>query len=169
MNRVKSLVFLGRLGYRPNPQNYFKIILKDDFSPLVQKLTELLLVFDGKIRYIKKIKIHRSENDEHWLKLDDLHLLMELRGQRVKLAILKDDYFQMLQLIDNKTPLGKPVVFETEKLGVVEEVLENPYQKTLVVKSEGKGKMLIPFVDEYVKGVTKKRVEVKNVQRLLNL
>lgn len=162
-------VFLGKIINTFGIKGELKIYSESDFIPKrFAKGKNIFIDVAGK-KEIHQVSSFRVHKNNVLITIDDLYDINQIEkyiGCEVyansldELELDDDDYY-----IDDLVGLK---VYNTidEYLGIVNDVLEMPRGYLLEVKNELKKKILIPFVDAYVKEITSEKIVIEEIEGL---
>ena len=142
-----DVIYIGKLVNTHGIKGEVKIISDFKYKDVVFK-TGSNLYIGGNGYVISSYRKHKNFDMVTFEGLDNIDDVLSLKGSSV--YINRDDF--VFDGVLNEDLYGKKVYDKDRFIGVLEEVVNIPSGELLVVISDGK-RVLIPYVDEFVKRI----------------
>jgi len=165
---IDELITIGNLSKIPDKEGYFTLKKNGDFPEGYQDFREFFLIFkDHRVRFVD-VEFSRTNPDKIEI-CDDFITRDVINSGGVELALAKEDV-NSLRINQGQIPLGaREVIFQDKKIGILKDVFYNNAHDVLVVELLSGKEIMIPGVDRYIVEISKNKIEVKNIEDLLNL
>jgi len=117
---------------------------------------------------IESYRKHKNYDMIIFSAVNNINQVLKYKGKRV--YVNKDD----LKLVDNmildEEVIGCNVYENNEYIGVVTDIMKLSVNDIMVVINEEKKKILIPYINEFIKEVDidKKRISIKSIEGLIS-
>lgn len=142
-----DVIYIGKLVNTHGIKGEVKIISDFKYKDVVFKIGSNLYI-GGRCYVISSYRKHKNFDMVTFEGIDNIDDVISLKGSGV--YINRDDF--VFDGVLNEDLYGKKVYDKGRFIGVLEEVVNVPSGELLVVISDGK-RVLIPYVDEFVKKV----------------
>ena len=168
-NQISDLIILGRLGNIASEDESFRFHPNGNFQPLLLDTQKFLfLIFPEKqIRYIPFT--HNQKKGNYFLRFTDFFANLSISdSKKTQIAILKDDYNQILEIESYDDIIDFKVIYEDQVLGLIQDYFEQGDHYVITIEYKNK-ELMIPLVEEYLTEIDfdNNTVHIKNAIELL--
>lgn len=165
--KLSDLVQIGQIGKKIYNDGCIKLKVDNNFKSLIKNIRDVFLVFkDNRVRYVTIDKVYLRKNPR--IKFLEKEVMTEIgKSGKVKLMLPEEKTTNQ----DSEYIIRFKVIWNNKEIGHVVQVIDNSFQKLLLIKKKNEDEFFIPLVDVYVKSVDSKNREiiVKNISELLDL
>ncbi len=171
---IQDLVSVGRLGTVIDKEDFVSFRKNDHFQPaFFHENPDVFLIFDKDIVFYVTIDRIREAGKKSFLHFAEDGVIEAIRNAgKTEVAYPEDEYRKMYVSEENQyDPRDMKAVFNEEVIGTIEDYLENPGQRVLIIISEDGKEILVPEVEAYVEWVDydKRIMYFRNIQELIDL
>jgi ribosomal 30S subunit maturation factor RimM len=167
--KISELIKIGTLGNSIDKAGFIRFKLYPEFVDI--DLENLFLIFkDNKVRYVSVVQ--EDNNRGSRFLLDDTEVMTEAAEERNVFIALTAEEIAQQKSSEVLSNLRSFKVIETDKLiGEVAEVLDNGFQKLIVVKKNEGDEFMIPWVEHYITEIDlpQKQIIVADIGELIDL
>ena len=154
-------VYLGRIVNTHGIKGEVRIISDFERKSLVFKKDFKLYIGNTYNReVINSYRIHKNYDMITFKGINDINDVLKYKGKKV---YIKKDEFEFPGIL-NEDLIGVSVYASDKLIGKVKDIYKNVNQELLILDNG----MMIPFVDEFVKGVSKERIDINLVKGLID-
>lgn len=153
------MLFLGKLVNTHGIKGEVRILSDFKYKKLVFEKGNYLYIGDDKL-LINSYRVHKGYDMVTFDGINDINEVLKYKGKKV---YINRDEFEFPGML-NEDLIGVSVYECDKQIGMVKEIYKNVNQELLVLDNG----TMIPFVDEFVKSVSKEKIEVKLVKGLIN-
>ncbi len=138
-------------------------ILSDfDYKDIVFKKGSKVYINNEKL-VITSYRVHKCYDMVTFDGINNINDVLKYKGFDV--CINKNDY-EFPSILDDEL-VGVNVYFNGKNIGVLKQIQKGKMQKLMVIYN-GKQDILIPYVDEFVKRATIKKIELTGIEGLID-
>lgn len=156
------MLCIGKVVNTHGIKGEIRIISDFKYKELVFQKGNYLFIDDDKLQ-IKSYRVHKNYDMVTFEEIDDINQVLKYKGKKV--YIDRNDY--IFPDLLNEDLIGVNVYGDGELVGVLSAIKTNAAQELLVVKN-GEKEYLIPNVSEFVKNITKDKIEINLIEGLIN-
>lgn len=153
------MLFLGKLVNTHGIKGEVRILSDFKYKELVFKKGNYLYIGEDKL-LINSYRVHKGYDMVTFDGINDINDVLKYKGKKV---FINKDEFEFPGIL-NEDLIGVSVYSSGELIGKVKDIYKNVNQELLVLDNGS----MIPFVDEFVIGVSKERIDVKLVKGLID-
>jgi len=148
--QISDLISIGKLGNAKQNKGLILFRPNRNFKREYLSIRDVFLVFtDKRVRLVTLDKV--SEAKEIYLSFLEKEIIAEIKSSvSVEMMITRNDMKTINKQDTDYDPVGKIVVFEGRKIGVISDVFFNNAQDVLVIKLEDGKEIMVPDVAEFV-------------------
>ena len=143
---VSDLVAIGKLGKLIDEDGYIPFKPGKNFHP--DLLGNIFLVFrNNSVRYVTVEEVKKN----YRIKIDDSETAQTaVEEGNVKVMLPKGEVDTFVKTLDIDDHVGKIIIFKSEVIGKVVEILNNSVYDLLVCELENKQELMIPLLDKFI-------------------
>jgi ribosomal 30S subunit maturation factor RimM len=162
---ISDLVTIGKLG---------KVIDENGFIPFkagknfhLELLGNIFLVFrDNSVRYVTVEEVTKN----YRIKIDDSETAKHAADEgNVKVMIPKIEIESLQEELGYDDHVGKSIIFNSEAIGKVIEILSNSVYDLLVCELNNKKELMIPLLDKFILEINDGNITVQCIEGLLKI
>jgi ribosomal 30S subunit maturation factor RimM len=171
---IQDLVSVGRLGTVIDREDFVSFRKNDHFQPaFFHENADVFLIFDKSIVFYVTIDRIREEGKKTFLHFAEDGVIDAVRNAGTTEVAYPDDIYRKITASDDDAydPVDMKAIFEDRVLGTIEDYLENPGQRVLVIISDNGKEILVPDVDAFIERIDleKRIIYFKDIQGLIDL
>jgi ribosomal 30S subunit maturation factor RimM len=171
---IQDLVSVGRLGTVIDKEDFVSFRKNDHFQPaFFHENPDVFLIFDKCIVFYVTIDRIREEGKKTFLHFAEDGVIEAIRNAGTTEVSYPDNVYRKMYVSDDETydPIDMKAVFEDKVIGTIEDYLENPGQRVLVIISNDGKEILVPEVDAFIEKVDEEKriIYFKGIQELIDL
>lgn len=153
------MLYLGKLVNTHGIKGEVRILADFKYKDLVFKKGNFLYIGEDKL-LINSYRVHKGYDMVTFDGINDINDVLKYKGKKV---YIKKDQFEFPGIL-NEDLIGVSVYASDKLIGKVKDIYKNVNQELLILDNG----MMIPFVDEFVKGVSKERIDINLVKGLID-
>lgn len=171
---IQDLISVGRLGTVIDGEDYVSFRKNDLFQPAIfHEHPDVFLIFDKDIVFYVTIDHIREEGKKIFLHFAEDGVIDALKNAgTTEVAYPRDDLKRINASEDDLyDPIEMKAVFEGQIIGVVEDTLENPGQRVLIILTETGKEIMVPEVDAFIERIdeAEKTIYFHDIRELMEL
>lgn len=153
---------IGKVVNTHGIKGEIRIISDFEYKNIVfQKGNHLYINNDELI--INSYRVHKNYDMITLKSITNINDVLKYKGYDV--YINKNDY-KFNGILDDEL-IGVNVYFKNKKIGIIKQIQKGKMQKLFVIYN-GKKDILIPYVKPFIKNISSSKVELKEIEGLLN-
>jgi len=162
---ISDLVAIGKLGKLINENGFIPFKASKNFQP--EFLGNIFLVFrNNSVRYVTVEEVKNN----YRIKIDDSETARSAADEgNVKVMIPKIEIESLNKELDIDDHVGKVIIFKSEVIGNVVEILNNSVYDLLVCELNNKQELMIPLLDKFILEINEKSITVQCIEGLLKI
>ncbi len=153
------MLYLGKLVNTHGIKGEVRILSDFKFKKDIFKKGSHLYIGKDELT-INTYRTHKNYDMVTFDGINDINDALKYKGKKV---YINRDEFNFNGIL-NEDLIGLPVYEDDKLLGNVKEINKNVNQELLVLDNG----TMIPYVDEFIKNITKDKIEVKLIKGLIN-
>lgn len=163
--QLSDLVAIGKLGKLIDENGFIPFKAGKNFHP--KFLGNIFLVFrDNSVRYVTVEEVKNN----YRIKLDDSETVQFAADEgNVKVMIPKIDVESLQKELNIDDHVGKEIIFKSEVIGKVVEILNNSVYDLLICELKNKQELMIPLIDKFIIKINDNCITVKCIEGLMKL
>ncbi|MBT5420085.1 MAG: hypothetical protein HOK80_04280 [Candidatus Cloacimonetes bacterium] len=162
---VSDLVAIGKLGKLIDEDGYIPFKPGKNFHP--DLLGNIFLVFrNNSVRYVTVEEVKKN----YRIKIDDSETAQTaVEEGNVKVMLPKGEVDTFVKTLDIDDHVGKIIIFKSEVIGKVVEILNNSVYDLLVCELENKQELMIPLLDKFIIKINDENITVCCIEGLMEI
>jgi len=162
---VSDLVAIGKLGKLIDEDGYIPFKPGKNFHP--DLLGNIFLVFrNNSVRYVTVEEVKKN----YRIKIDDSETAQTAADEgNVKVMLPKGEIDTFVKTLDIDDHVGKRIIFKSEVIGKVVEILNNSVYDLLVCELENKQELMIPLLDKFIIKINDENITVCCIEGLMEI
>ena len=162
---VSDLVAIGKLGKLIDEDGYIPFKPGKNFHP--DLLGNIFLVFrNNSVRYVTVEEVKKN----YRIKIDDSETAQTAADEgNVKVMLPKGEIDTFVKTLDIDDHVGKIIIFKSEVIGKVVEILNNSVYDLLVCELENKQELMIPLLDKFIIKINDENITVCCIEGLMEI
>ncbi len=163
--QISDLVKIGKLGKLVDENGFIPFKAGKNFHP--EFLGNIFLVFkNNSVRYVTVEEVINN----YRIKLDDSETAQSAANEgnvKVMLPKIEIEYLNIELDIDDH--VGKRIIFKSEMIGKVVEILNNSVYDLLVCELNNKQELMIPLLDKFILEINDNNITVQDIEGLMKI
>ena len=162
---ISDLVAIGKLGKLIDEDGYIPFKPGKNFHP--DLLGNIFLVFrNNSVRYVTVEEVKKN----YRIKIDDSETAQTaVEEGNVKVMLPKGEVDTFVKTLDIDDHVGKRIIFKSEVIGKVVEILNNSVYDLLVCELENKQELMIPLLDKFIIKINDENITVCCIEGLMEI
>jgi ribosomal 30S subunit maturation factor RimM len=162
---ISDLVEIGKLGKLMDEDGFIPFKPGIDFQP--DFLENVFLVFkNNSVRYVTVEEVKKN----YRIKIDDVESAKLAANERnVKVMLPKSVVESFIKTLDINDHVGKEIIFNSEVIGKVVELLNNSVYDLLICELKNKQELMIPLLDKFILDINDENITVHGIEGLMEL
>jgi ribosomal 30S subunit maturation factor RimM len=162
---ISDLVAIGKLGKLIDEDGYIPFKPGKNFHP--DLLGNIFLVFrNNSVRYVTVEEVKKN----YRIKIDDSETAQTAADEgNVKVMLPKGEIDTFVKTLDIDDHVGKIIIFKSEVIGKVVEILNNSVYDLLVCELENKQELMIPLLDKFIIKINDENITVCCIEGLMEI
>ncbi|MBT4575282.1 MAG: hypothetical protein HOB92_02320 [Candidatus Cloacimonetes bacterium] len=162
---ISDLVAIGKLGKLIDEDGYIPFKPGKNFHP--DLLGNIFLVFrNNSVRYVTVEEVKKN----YRIKIDDSETAQTAADEgNVKVMLPKGEIDTFVKTLDIDDHVGKRIIFKSEVIGKVVEILNNSVYDLLVCELENKQELMIPLLDKFIIKINDENITVCCIEGLMEI
>ncbi|MBT4333192.1 MAG: hypothetical protein HOD64_07930 [Candidatus Cloacimonetes bacterium] len=162
---ISDLVAIGKLGKLIDEDGYIPFKPGKNFHP--DLLGNIFLVFrNNSVRYVTVEEVKKN----YRIKIDDSETAQTaVEEGNVKVMLPKGEVDTFVKTLDIDDHVGKIIIFKSEVIGKVVEILNNSVYDLLVCELENKQELMIPLLDKFIIKINDENITVCCIEGLMEI
>ena len=162
---ISDLVAIGKLGKLIDEDGYIPFKPGKNFHP--DLLGNIFLVFrNNSVRYVTVEEVKKN----YRIKIDDSETAQTAADEgNVKVMLPKGEVDTFVKTLDIDDHVGKIIIFKSEVIGKVVEILNNSVYDLLVCELENKQELMIPLLDKFIIKINDENITVCCIEGLMEI
>ena len=164
---LSELVLIGKLGNSIDSEGFVRLRKTKNFKESYLSFSDIFLVFkDNRVRLVTLLDV--SVDKGYKLRFKETDIVQDgISTGYVKVMLAGEDIQKEDETEDNW--IGSAVYLSGEKTGQVIDVFNNGVYDVFICENEEGQEFMIPDVDLYVEKKTIGKLEVRNIDELIDL
>ena len=162
---ISDLVAIGKLGKLIDENGFIPFKAGKNFQP--EFLENIFLVFrNNSVRYVTVEEVIKN----YRIKIDDSETAQSAADEgNVKVMLPKIEIEYLNKELDIDDHVGKVIIFKSEMIGKVVEILNNSVYDLLVCELSNKKELMIPLLDKFILEINDDNITVHGIEGLLKI
>ncbi|MDA3813730.1 MAG: hypothetical protein PF570_05695 [Candidatus Cloacimonetes bacterium] len=162
---ISDLVKIGKLGKLIDENGFISFKPGENFHP--DLLGNIFLVFkDNSVRYVTVEEVTKN----YRIKLDDSETAQFAADEgHVKVMLPKIEIESLIKELDIDDHVGQEIIFKSEVIGKVVEILNNSVYDLLVCELNNKQELMIPLLDKFILEIKDDNITVQDIEGLMKI
>ena len=162
---ISDLVAIGKLGKLIDDDGFIPFKAGKNFHP--DLLGDIFLVFrNNSVRYVTVEEVKKN----YRIKIDDSETAQAATDEgNVKVMLPKGEIDTFVKTLDIDDHVGKRIIFKSEVIGKVVEILNNSVYDLLVCELENKQELMIPLLDKFIIKINDENITVCCIEGLMGI
>jgi len=162
---ISDLVEIGKLGKLMDEDGFIPFKPGIDFQP--DFLENVFLVFkNNSVRYVTVEEVIKN----YRIKIDDSETAKLAADEgNVKVMLPKIEIETLNKELDIDDHVGKEIIFKSEVIGKVIEILNNSIYDLLICELNDKQELMIPLLDKFILEINAESITVQCIEGLLKI
>ncbi|MCD6176477.1 MAG: hypothetical protein J7K29_01410 [Candidatus Cloacimonetes bacterium] len=162
---ISDLVAIGKLGKLIDENGFIPFKAGKNFQP--EFLENIFLVFrNNSVRYVTVEEVIKN----YRIKIDDSETAQSAADEgNVKVMLPKIEIEYLNKELDIDDHVGKRIIFKSEMIGKVVEILNNSAYDLLVCELSNKKELMIPLLDKFILEINDESITVQSIEGLLKI
>jgi len=162
---ISDLVAIGKLGKLIDEKGFLPFKPGKNFHP--DLLGNVFLVFrNNSVRYVTVEEVQNN----YRIKIDDVESAkMAADEGNVKVMLPQIEVEAFIKTLDIDDHVGKEIIFNSEVIGKVVEILNNSVYDLLICELKNKQELMIPLLDKFVLEINDDSIAVQSIEGLLKI
>ena len=162
---ISDLVAIGKLGKLIDENGFIPFKAGKNFHP--ELLGNIFLVFrNNSVRYVTVEEVTKN----YRIKIDDSEIAKNVADEgNVKIMLPKIEVKFLTEELGYDDHVGKVIIFKSEVMGKVVEILNNSVYDLLVCELNNKKELMIPLLDKFVLEIDDESITVQSIEGLLKI
>ena len=162
---ISDLVAIGKLGKLIDENGFIPFKAGRDFHP--DLLGNIFLVFrNNSVRYVTVEEVIKN----YRIKIDDSETAQSAADEgNVKVMLPKIEIESLNKELDIDDHVGKVIIFKSELIGKVVEILNNSVYDLLVCELNNKQELMIPLLDKFILEINDDSITVQGIEGLMKI
>ncbi|MEA2095401.1 MAG: hypothetical protein U9P73_01735 [Candidatus Cloacimonadota bacterium] len=162
---ISDLVAIGKLGKLIDENGFIPFKPGKNFHP--DLLENIFLIFrNNSVRYVTVEEVIKN----YRIKIDDSETAQAAADEgNVKVMLPKIEIESLKKELDIDDHVGKEIIFNSEAIGKVIEILNNSVYDLLVCELNNKQELMIPLLDKFILEINDDSITVQSIEGLLKI
>ena len=162
---ISDLVVIGKLGKLIDENGFIPFKAGKNFHP--DLLGNIFLVFrNNSVRYVTVEEVIKN----YRIKIDDSETAQLAADEgNVKVMLPKIEIESIHKELGYDDHVGKSIIFKSEVIGKVIEILNNSVYDLLVCELDNKQELMIPLLDKFILEINDDSITVQSIEGLLKI
>ncbi len=162
---ISDLVAIGKLGKLIDENGFIPFKAGKNFQP--EFLGNIFLVFrNNSVRYVTVEEVIKN----YRIKIDDSETVQSAADEgNVKVMLPKIEIESLQEELGYDDHVGKSIIFKSEAIGKVVEILNNSVYDLLVCELNNKKELMIPLLDKFILEINDDNIAVQSIEGLLKI
>jgi ribosomal 30S subunit maturation factor RimM len=162
---ISDLVAIGKLGKLVDENGLIPFKAGKNFQP--EFFGNIFLVFrNNSVRYVTVEEVAKN----YRIKIDDDETAQSAADEgNVKVMLPEIEVESLNKELDIDDHVGKSIIFKSEVIGKVVEILNNSVYDLLVCELNNKQELMIPLLDKFVLEINDDSIVVHGIEGLLKI
>ena len=163
--QLSDLVAIGKLGKLIDENGFIPFKAGKNFHP--DFLGNIFLVFrNNSVRYVTVEEVTKN----YRIKIDDVETAKLAADEgNVKVMLPKIEVESLNKDLDIDDHVGKRIIFKSEVIGKVVEILNNSVYDLLVCELNNKQELMIPLLDKFILEINDDSITVQCIEGLMEI
>ena len=163
--QISDLVAIGKLGKLIDENGFIPFKAGKNFHP--ELLGNIFLVFrNNSVRYVTVEEVIKN----YRIKIDDSETAQSAADEgNVKVMLPKIEIESLNKELDIDDHVGKVIIFNSEAIGKVVEILNNSVYDLLVCELNNKQELMIPLLDKFILEINDESITVHGIEGLMKI
>jgi len=162
---ISDLVAIGKLGKPIDENGFIPFKAGKNFHP--EFLGNIFLVFrNNSVRYVTVEEVKNN----YRIKIDDSETAQTAADEgNVKVMLPSIEIDSVNNELDIDDHVGKEIIFNSEKIGNVTEILNNSVYDLLICELNNKQELMIPLLDKFIIEINDECITVCCIEGLMKI
>ena len=162
---ISDLVAIGKLGKLIDENGFIPFKAGKNFHP--DLLGNIFLVFrNNSVRYVTVEEVTKN----YRIKIDDSETAKLAADEgNVKVMLPKIEIESLKKDLDFDDHVGKEIIFQSDVIGKVVEILNNSVYDLLVCELNNKQELMIPLLDKFILEINDDCITVHGIEGLMKI
>lgn len=162
---ISDLVAIGKLGKLIDENGFIPFKAGKNCHP--DLLGNIFLVFrNNSVRYVTVEEVIKN----YRIKIDDVETAKHAADEgNVKVMLPKIEIESLHEELGYDDHVGKEIIFKSEVIGKVVEILNNSVYDLLVCELNNKQELMIPLLDKFILEINDDSITVQSIEGLLKI
>ena len=162
---ISDLVKIGKLGKLIDENGFIPFKPDKNFHP--EFLGNIFLVFrNNSVRYVTVEEVTKN----YRIKIDDSETAQSAADEGNVKVMLPNIEIESLNIeLDIDDHVGKEIIFKSEIIGEVVEILNNSVYDLLVCELNNKQELMIPLLDKFILEINDNNITVQDIEGLMKI
>ncbi|MDP8204838.1 MAG: hypothetical protein P9L95_09935 [Candidatus Tenebribacter mawsonii] len=162
---ISDLVAIGKLGKLIDENGFIPFKPGKNFHP--DLLENIFLVFkNNSVRYVTVEEVQSN----YRIKIDDIKIAQAATDEgNVKVMLPISEVESFIKTLDIDDHVGKEIIFNSDVIGKVVEILNNSAYDLLVCELNNKQELMIPLLDKFILEINDESITACCIEGLMEI